>query len=140
MLGKVKIMEFPNVFNMLSVLFYKNDDVKYLNHFPANNKEIVVLNANYELHFWSMETFKLNHIYKLGDEFTEIISIIPFGQNDLYLETKECYFVLEKDKNNNLNEKKKISKENCEAKAFFYDSKVITVNKEEEIEKIIDLL
>jgi hypothetical protein len=150
-LGKIKICEFPNVFNFLSVLFYENEDVKFMDFFSKSDSELVVLDSKHVLHIWSLESFKI--LCKIGLDAVllkntnfksaEINSIVPFGKNSLFVETKENYFILEKQESFELNIRKEIKKDdsNSNSKNFFFEdeNKVVSVDDKGKILSIIDL-
>jgi len=62
-LGKIKIVEFPNIYNMLTVLLYDNEDIKFCDF--VNNQNLIVINSRYELHLWNMIDFKLKSKFDL---------------------------------------------------------------------------
>lgn len=53
--GKIKICEFPNVYEIKTVLIYEN--YFYVNYF--SDKYILVLNNNWNINLWNLETLKL---------------------------------------------------------------------------------
>jgi WD40 repeat protein len=98
--GKIKICEFPNIFNFLSVMLYKNEDIKFLDF--LSNRELLVLNSEGEIHVWSLEDFQLKFKFSLNENLEkeiELVSIIPFGESSLYIETSKFYYVLAKEEN-----------------------------------------
>lgn len=62
-LGKIKIVEFPNIYNMLTVLLYNNDDIKFCDF--LNNNNLIVINSNYEIHLWNLGDFQLKSKFDL---------------------------------------------------------------------------
>lgn len=62
-LGKIKIVEFPNIYNMLTVLLYNNEDIKFCDF--INNQNLIVINSNYEIHIWSLNDFQLKSNFDL---------------------------------------------------------------------------
>lgn len=148
-LGKIKICEFPNVFNFLSVLFYENEDVKFMDFFSKSDKELVVLNSKHYLHFWSMENFKISFKIGLDEVLLEnnesnnksyIVSLIPFDKNLIYVETKENYYLLEK-MENDIMKKKEVRKENVNGKSFFLENqkRIICVDEKGNYLSSVDL-
>jgi hypothetical protein len=150
-LGKIKICEFPNVFNFQSVLFYENEDVKFVDFFSKSDKELVVLDSKHVLHFWSLESFKIICMIPLEEVLLEktnspsieIISIMPYGENLIYVETKEDFFILEKQKSLELIIRKKVKKHDSIllSKNFFLeeDGKVLSVVDNGKISSILEL-
>lgn len=137
--GKIKICEFPNIFNFLSVILYKNEDIKYLDF--LSNKEIVVLNSENTLHFWSLEDYELKHKHNLNEKDLEIISIIPFDSKFIYIESNKYLAIFERKEGElmKIEEIEKNSEKNT--KNFFLNEsnnfKIIQVNEEGEILKVI---
>jgi len=150
-LGKIKICEFPNVFNVQSVLFYENEDVILMDFFSKSNRELVVLDSKNALHFWSVESFKtickipLEEVLLENTKLTsiEIISIMPYDENLIYVETKEEYFILEKQKSSQLIIRKKVKKHESilQSKNFFLEEegKVLSVGDDGKISFIYEL-
>jgi hypothetical protein len=98
--GKIKICEFPNIFNFLSVILYKNEDIKFLDF--LSNRELLVLNSEGEIHVWSLEDFQLKFKFSLKEileKENEVISIIPFGDSKLYIESFKFYNILDRKEN-----------------------------------------
>lgn len=62
-LGKIKIVEFPNIFNMLTVLLYNVEDIKFCDF--INNQNLIVINSNYEIHIWNLNNFQLKSKFDL---------------------------------------------------------------------------
>lgn len=62
-LGKIKIVEFPNIYNMLTVLLYNNEDIKFCDF--LNNNNLIVVNSHYEIHIWNLNDFKLKSKFDL---------------------------------------------------------------------------
>lgn len=91
--GKIKVYQFPNCFNVLTVLLYKNDEIRYVNF--ISEEAIIVLTNENELHLWSTYDFLLNEKYKLEIESNDlIVAIGVLGLNLFYIETKstvECF-------------------------------------------------
>ncbi len=62
-LGKIKIVEFPNIYNMLTVLLYNNDDIKFCDF--LSNQNLLVINSLYEIHIWNLNDFQLKSKFDL---------------------------------------------------------------------------
>ncbi len=62
-LGKIKIVEFPNIYNMLTVLLYNNEDIKFCDF--INNQNLIVINSSYEIHIWNLNDFQLKSKFDL---------------------------------------------------------------------------
>jgi len=62
-LGKIKIVEFPNIYNMLTVLLYNTEDIKFCDF--INNQNLIVINSRYEIHIWNLNDFQLKSKYDL---------------------------------------------------------------------------
>jgi len=108
--GKIKVCEFPNIFNIISVILYKNEDIKYIEF--LSNREIVLLDSLNVLHIWSLDDFTLQSKTNLNiNPGQEIISIIPFVEKYIFLELNEYYYLYEK-KDNELIKVSEIKKEN----------------------------
>lgn len=93
--GKIKVYQFPNCFNMLTVMLYKNDEIKYVNF--ISEEAIIVLTNENEVHLWSTYDFTINDRYKLAmkdDNSDAITSIGVLGINMFYIESKHkvCCF------------------------------------------------
>ena len=66
-LGKIKLVEFPNIFNMLTVFLYNNEDIKFCDF--VNNQNLIVINSKYEIHLWNLNDFKLKSKFDLKNLF-----------------------------------------------------------------------
>ena len=83
-LGKIKLVEFPNIYNMLTVFLYNNEDIKFCDF--LNNQNLIVINSNYEIHLWDLNDFKLKNKFDLKT----ILNIkIQEREETLLVENKE---------------------------------------------------
>ena len=55
--GKIKIYNFPNIFNVLSVILYHEDEIVYTNFLGENDKGFFVINKSGFIDFWSLYDF-----------------------------------------------------------------------------------
>ena len=55
--GKIKIYNFPNIFNVISVILYHEDQIKYVNFGGELDKCILVLNKANSIDIWSTYDF-----------------------------------------------------------------------------------
>ena len=55
--GKIKVYCFPNIFNVLSVILYHEDEIKYINFGGELDKCIIVLNKANSIDVWSTYDF-----------------------------------------------------------------------------------
>lgn len=55
--GKIKVYSFPNIFNVLSVILYHEDEIKYINFGGELDKCIIVLNKANSIDIWSTYDF-----------------------------------------------------------------------------------
>lgn len=62
-LGKIKLVEFPNIYNMITVFLYNNEDIKFCDF--LNNQNLIVINSKYEMHVWNLNEFKLKNKFDL---------------------------------------------------------------------------
>jgi hypothetical protein len=146
--GKIKICEFPNIFNFLSVLFYENEDIKYVDFFSS--KELMVLNSEHWLHFWSTEDFQIKYKFQLETvletvlandisiDIVNIKAIIPFKEKFIYIETNDSYYILEKEEHN-LTTRKKVSKQDTDGKSFFISEENKIISSDGEKVTVIDI-
>jgi len=110
-LGKIKIVEFPNIYNMLTVLLYNNEDIKFCDF--INNQNLLVINSSYEFHLWDINDFQLKSKFDLKSilEISKEESKLDETQN---LENKEIF-----------NEENKREDENLENANFCHEDEVI---------------
>jgi WD40 repeat protein len=137
--GKIKVSEFPNIFNFLNVILYKNDEIRYLDF--ISNKELLVLTTEGMAHVWSMETFELITKFNIAQLINndEIISIHKFGEKEttFYIETASThYIVVKKEDSFKIKEKKHNDEKHLK---FFIESEndkfnIIGIDADEKIE------
>ena len=98
--GKIKIYDFPNIFNVLSVLIYHENDILYVNFGGIGDKCIVIINKKNNIDIWSMYDFKLqNKIVMNFIEEDETILIAKMINNNcnIILYTNKNIFLLDVD-------------------------------------------
>ncbi len=125
--GKIKICEFPNIFNFLSAILFRNEDIKNFDF--LSNKEIFVLDSDSFLYVWSLQDFSLTFktdLKKLTSE-DEILLVYPIETNKIFVENKSKFYIFIKEDNifKKIYELSKNSKyENLNnSKFFFYKQK-----------------
>lgn len=134
--GKIKVLDFPNVFNLQSVIMYKNNDIKFCDF--LNDKQLLVLNSNNTIHIWSLDNFV--QIAQLENQLNdiEINSIIPFNEKFIYIETKSKYIIYNL-QDNKLILKKEIEKSSNSVCSFLISQKqeIIAFDKLHNLNKIL---
>lgn len=110
-LGKIKIVEFPNIYNMLTVLLYNNEDIKFCDF--VNNQNLLVINSSYELHLWNINDFQLKSKFDMKS-LLDISKEESKTDQSQALENKET-----------LNEENKREDENLESANFCHEDDVI---------------
>jgi WD40 repeat protein len=140
--GKIKICEFPNIFNFMSVILYKNEDIKFLDFF--SNRELLILNSDGEIHIWSLENFELKFkcsLNELLEKEPEIISIIPFGVSKIYIETSKFYYILNRSDNKFVKSLEIEKKNEKIIKSFFLlqksEVKILGIDEEGKVNYVI---
>jgi len=63
LIGKIKLVEFPNVYKMPNVFLYNDEEIKFCDF--LNNQNIIVITSNYEVHLWSLFDFQLKNKFDL---------------------------------------------------------------------------
>ena len=63
LIGKIKLVEFPNVYKMPNVFLYNDEDIKFCDFLNAQN--IIIITSNYEVHLWSLFDFQLKNKFDL---------------------------------------------------------------------------
>ena len=80
--GKLKIYKFPNIFNVLSVIIYHDDDVKFVSFGNENDKCLIVLTKNFNVDIWSLYDFQMQKKEKIDDN---VIYCNTFNKNNILL-------------------------------------------------------
>ena len=98
--GKIKIYNFPNIFNVLSVILYHEDEIKYVNFGGELDKCILVLNKANFIDIWSTYDFINQNQFKLDfiendDKILEVKMINK--NNNIILLTEKKVILLEVD-------------------------------------------
>jgi hypothetical protein len=91
--GKIKVCEFPNIFNLISVVLYKNEDIKFLDF--LSNQFMIVLNSDNFIHLWKLDDFQLKIKIKIGEKGDDLQSIVTFGGKFFYVESEKKYYLYE---------------------------------------------
>ena len=130
--GKIKIYNFPNIFNVLSVILYHEDEIVYTNFLGENDKGFFVINKSGFIDFWSLYDFinknKMNMDF-LNEE--KILEVKMLKKNEyIMIKTSKKFFVLKIDEDKYEIEKiKEIenNKENIENKFFDFNDKIFNI-------------
>ena len=95
--GKIKIYQFPNMFNVLSVLLYMNESVKYVDFIGNSSNAVIVYTKNNEIDIWSMFDFiKQTSVIVEYNDNEEFISIIQcHSKSEFIIETNTRYIIYE---------------------------------------------
>ena len=146
--GKIKIYNFPNIFNVLSVILYHEDEIVYTNFVGENDKCFFVINKSGNIDIWSLYDFinknKINMEFLNGEKILEVKML---NKNEyIVIKTRKKFFVVRI--NDNKYEIEKIkeienNKEKIENKFFDLNGKIfnIEINQEKnEINAINTLL
>ena len=94
--GKIKIYNFPNIFNVLSVILYHEDEIVYANFAGENDKCFFVINKAGNIDLWSIYDFinknKINLDFLGGEKILEVKTL---NKNEyVILKTNKKYFVI----------------------------------------------
>ena len=130
--GKIKIYNFPNIFNVLSVILYHEDEIVYTNFLGENDKGFFVINKSGFIDFWSLYDFinknKMNMDF-LNEE--KILEVKMLKKNEyIMIKTSKKFFVVKIDEDKYEIEKiKEIenNKENIENKFFDFNDKIFNI-------------
>ena len=151
--GKIKIYNFPNIFNVLSVILYHEDEVIYTNFAGEKDKCIFVINKAGNLDIWSIYDFINKNQIKLdflNDE--KIIEVKTLNKNEyIIIKTEKKIFIvkiddnkyeIEKIKEIDYFEKNKEKKEKIENKFFDYNGNIyqVEINLENDTIKEINTI
>ena len=152
--GKIKIYNFPNIFNVLSVILYHEDEIIYTNFAGEKDKCFFVINKSGNIDLWSIYDFikkkEINLTFLNGEK---IIEVKTLNKNEyILLKTNKKYFLIKIDDTKfNIEKIKEIdiisennnNKEKLESKFFENNCKIYQVlfdldnNKIKEINDII---
>ena len=130
--GKIKIYNFPNIFNVLSVILYHEDEIVFTNFLGENDKGFFVINKSGFIDFWSLYDFinknKINMDF-LNEE--KILEVKMLNKNEyIMIKTSKKFFVVKIDEDKYEIEKiKEIenNKENIENKFFDFNDKIFNI-------------
>ena len=130
--GKIKIYNFPNIFNVLSVILYHEDEIVYTNFLGENDKGFFVINKSGFIDFWSLYDFinknKINMDF-LNEE--KILEVKMLKKNEyIMIKTSKKFFVVKINEDKYEIEKiKEIenNKENIENKFFDFNDKIFNI-------------
>ena len=94
--GKIKIYNFPNIFNVLSVILYHEDEIIYTNFVGENDKCFFVINKAGNIDIWSIYDFinknKINMDFLDGEK---IIEVKTLNKNEyVIIKTSKKFFVI----------------------------------------------
>ena len=94
--GKIKIYNFPNIFNVLSVILYHEDEIVYTNFLGENDKGFFVINKAGNIDFWSIYDFvKEKEINLSFLDKEKIIEVKTLNKNEnVIIKTEKKYFVV----------------------------------------------
>jgi hypothetical protein len=150
--GKIKLYNFPNIFNVISVILYHEDEIKYVNFGGELDKCIIVLNKADNIDIWSTYDFVNQNHFKLdfteNDEKIVDVKMINKNNNIVLLTNKKIIllaiddnkYIIEKIKEINL--KDLIKEENIDkydSKFFDFEGKVYHLCINHEDNKIIKI-
>ena len=94
--GKIKIYNFPNIFNVLSVILYHEDEVLYTNFGGDNDKCLFVINKAGNIDIWSIYDFiNKNQINMDFLKNEKIIEVKTLNKNEyVIIKTEKKIFVI----------------------------------------------
>ena len=148
--GKIKVYSFPNIFKVLSVILYHEDEIKYINFGGELDKCIIVLNKANSIDLWSTYDFINQNQIKMDfieNDETILEYRMVIKNNNIILLTDKKVVVLEIDHiKYNIKTTKEIplkdlfkeeEKEKYDSKFFDYEEKMfhLCINKDD-IKKI----
>jgi len=132
--GKIKIYNFPNIFNVLSVILYHEDEITYTNFAGKTDKCFFVINKAGNIDFWSIYDFiKTNEINLAFLNKEKIVEVKTLNKNEyVIIKTDKKIFVIKIDDNKYEIEKVKeidISevKDKIENKFFEYNEHIYQI-------------
>ena len=94
--GKIKIYNFPNIFNVLSVILYHEDEVHYTNFGGNSDKCLFVINKAGNIDIWSIYDFiNKNQINMDFLKNEKIIEVKTLNKNEyVIIKTEKKIFVI----------------------------------------------
>ena len=97
--GKIKIYNFPNIFNVLSVILYHEDEIVYTNFVGENDKGFFVINKAGNIDFWSIYDFvKKKEINLSFLDKEKIMEVKTLNKNEcVIIKTEKKFFVVKID-------------------------------------------
>ena len=97
--GKIKIYNFPNIFNVLSVILYHEDEIVYTNFVGENDKGFFVINKAGNIDFWSIYDFvKEKEINLSFLDKEKIMEVKTLNKNEyVIIKTDKKFFVVKID-------------------------------------------
>ena len=97
--GKIKIYNFPNIFNVLSVILYHEDEIVYTNFVGENDKGFFVINKAGNIDFWSIYDFvKEKEINLSFLDKEKIVKVKTLNKNEyVIIKTEKKFFVVKID-------------------------------------------
>ena len=131
--GKIKIYEFPNLFNILSVCIYLEDDIKYINFFGELDSGFFVLNKNNNIDIWSSYDFILQSKENINLEKDDNIKYIKLLDNNklILLSNKKIFYYQINSIKYCLENKKEINIdfdiENTKIRLFYFNDKIYLI-------------
>lgn len=143
--GKIKIYCFPNIFNVLSVILYHEDEIKYVNFGGELDKCIIVVNKVNGIDLWSTYDFVIKNQIKLdfiGNDEKILDYKMVNKNNNLILLTDKKVFILEiNDIDYNIKKIKEIeiNEEKFDSKFFDYEGKIFHLYINKDDNKIIKI-
>ena len=115
--GKIKIYNFPNIFNVLSVILYHEDEIIYTNFGGRTDKCFFVINKAGNIDIWSLYDFikknQINLDFLNNDKIIET-KILNKNENILIKTSKKFFLIRIDDEKYNIEKIKEM--ENIEGK------------------------
>lgn len=142
--GKIKIYNFPNIFNVLSVILYHEDEIIYTNFGGEKDKCLFVINKAGNIDFWSIYDFinqKQINLDFLNKEKIKEIKTLNKNEYMIIKTEKKIYLVRIDDTKYEIEKIKEIEtfgkdKEKFENKIFDYNGNIYQVEIHSENDKI----
>ena len=130
--GKIKIYNFPNIFNVLSVILYHEDEIVYTNFLGENDKGFFVINKSGFIDFWSLYDFinknKINMDFLNEDKILEV-KMLKKNEYIMIKTSKKFFMVKINEDKYEIEKIKEIenNKENIENKFFDFNDKIFNI-------------
>ena len=159
--GKIKIYDFPNIFNVISVILYHENEIKYVNFGGKDDKYIFVINKDGNIDIWSTYDFIIQNKIKIPflETIDKIVEVKTLNENEiLIIKSLEKISIIKIDyekydiniikeignkqnKKDNNDNKNKIEK-NIKDKFFDYEGNVyhLVINSDDNTIKEINLI